>query len=81
MRTYLILKDKAAQFNADAEIQGLLAEMRAGGDALGWLAGGYSRDKAARLRAESFDRVALGARDWRYEQLDQLTIEVLLGVR
>ncbi len=81
MRTYLILKDKAAQFNADAEIQGLLAEMRAGGDALGWLAGGYSRDKADRLRAESFDRVALGARDWRYEQLDQLTIEVLLGVR
>lgn len=81
MRTYLILKDKAAQFNADAEIQALLAEMRAGGEALGWLAGGYSRDKADRLRAESFDRAALGARDWRYEQLDQLTIEVLLGVR
>ena len=26
MRTYLILKEKAARFNADAEIQGLLAE-------------------------------------------------------
>ena len=29
MRTYLILKEKAARFNADAEIQALLAEINA----------------------------------------------------
>ena len=29
MRTYLILKEKVARFNADAEIQGLLGELRA----------------------------------------------------
>src|SRR5919206_3747697 len=33
MRTYLILKEKAEHFNADAEIQGLLGELRARGGA------------------------------------------------
>ena len=31
MRTYLILKEKVARFNADPEIQGLLRELRARG--------------------------------------------------
>lgn len=81
MRTYLILKEKAAQFNADAEIQTLLAKINADDGALSWLGGGYSADKASKLKGETFDRVALGNRDLLYEQLDQLTIEVLLGVR
>ena len=33
------------------------------------------------LKGHSFDRKALGARGLGYEKLDQLTIEVLLGVR
>ncbi len=37
MRTYLILKEKAAQFNADPEIQGLLAEINADDGAMGGL--------------------------------------------
>ncbi|MBN1965096.1 MAG: xylose isomerase [Anaerolineae bacterium] len=81
MRSYLILKEKAAQFNADAEIQALLAEINADDGAHSYLAGGYSSEKAARLKAETFDRVALGARGLPYERLDQLTVEVLLGVR
>jgi xylose isomerase len=81
MRTYLILKEKAQRFNADPEIQGLLAEIHADDGAYGWLAGGYSRDKARRLKAEPFDRVALAQRELHYEQLDQLTIELLLGAR
>jgi xylose isomerase len=36
---------------------------------------------AAALKAHRFDRVALGARGLMYERLDQLTLEVLLGVR
>jgi xylose isomerase len=81
MRTYLILKEKAAQFNQDREIQDLLADINADDGALNWLSGGYSADKAQRLKGESFDRVALGQRDYRYERLDQLTFELLLGVR
>ena len=81
MRTYLILKEKAQRFNQDAEIQALLAEINADDGTYGWLAGGYSAGKAARLKDETFDRAALGGRDLRYEHLDQLTIELLLGVR
>lgn len=81
MRTYLILKEKAQRFNADAEIQALLAEINADDGAHSYLSGGYSADKANRLKAETFDRPALGQRGLPYEQLDQLTIELLLGVR
>ena len=52
MRTYLILCERARQWNADAEIQALVAE--------------------------SGQR---GKRGLKYERLDQLTIELLLGVR
>jgi xylose isomerase len=33
------------------------------------------------LLAQNFDRVALAAKGLAYEKLDQLTMEVLLGVR
>jgi xylose isomerase len=81
MRTYLILKEKAARFNSDPDIQALLAEINADDGAYSWLSGGYSADKAKRLKAEAFDRVALGQRDLNYEALDQLTVELLLGAR
>jgi xylose isomerase len=81
MRTYLILKEKAARFNADPEIRALLAEINADDGAYRYLAGGYSREKADRLKAEQFDRMAMGARGLAYEHLDQLTVEILLGAR
>ena len=77
MRTYLLLKEKAAQWNADGEIQALLAEISAGEQA----ALAYSKEAAAELKARSFDRAALGARGLPYERLDQLTVELLLGAR
>lgn len=80
MRNYLILKEKAQRFNADPEIQALLAEMNAEQDASAYL-GPYTADRAAALKSATFDRKALGARGYAYERLDQLTIEVLLGVR
>jgi xylose isomerase len=43
--------------------------------------GGYTPGKAAALKAHSFDRQALGTRGMKYEKLDQLTVELLLGVR
>ncbi len=81
MRTYLILKEKVAQFNADAEIQALLAEITADDGAMDAYKGAYSAEKAAALKAHTFDRIALGQRGQPYERLDQLTIELLLGVR
>jgi xylose isomerase len=80
MRTYLILKDKARRFDADPEIQALLAEIRAGGDEE-VPPRRYSRAAADALLARSFDRRALAAKRLPYERLDQLTIELLLGVR
>jgi xylose isomerase len=77
MRTYLIMKEKARQFNADPEIQALLAEINAGDQTP--LA--YSKDAAAALKQQTFDRKTLGARGLGYERLDQLTVELLLGVR
>ncbi len=81
MRTYLILKERAARFQADQEIQTLLAEIRADDGSMDGFRGEYSAEKAASLLAYPFDRVALGRRGQPYERLDQLTIELLLGVR
>jgi xylose isomerase len=80
MRSYLMLKEKARQFDADAEIQAVLAEIRAPG------AGAappdrYSRAAADALLATTFDRRALAGKRLPYERLDQLTVELLMGVR
>ncbi|MCA9964290.1 MAG: xylose isomerase [Anaerolineales bacterium] len=81
MRTYLILKEKVARFNADGEIQELLAQIHADDGSMDGFKGSYSPEKAAALRAYSFDRPALGRRGQPYERLDQLVVELLLGVR
>jgi xylose isomerase len=81
MRTYLILKEKAAQFNADKEIQALIAEINAAFPETDDLHGVYTSERAAALRAYAFDRKALGSRGMGYERLDQQTIDLLLGVR
>jgi xylose isomerase len=81
MRTYLILKEKAARFNADSEIQALLAQINADSGATTLFTGQYTAEKAAALRHHPFDRTALGQRGQPYEQLDQLVVDLLLGVR
>jgi xylose isomerase len=77
MRTYLILKGKAQQFSAHAGIQALLSEIRdaeAGGE------GPYSSQRARELKARTFDRQALASRRLPYERLDQMVVDLLLGV-
>jgi xylose isomerase len=81
MRTYLVLKEKAAQWNNDPEIQALLKEINADDGALTPYFGHYSAEKAAALKGIDFPRQALGARGLAYEKLDQLTVDLLLGVR
>lgn len=81
MRTYLILREKAAQWNEDPEIQGLLADLNGDPEETWRVLGEYSSEKQAALREMDFDRVALGDRGLGYERLDQLTVDLLLGVR
>ncbi len=69
MRTYLILKEKAAQWNADAEIKQILSEID-------------STDVAADdLLNRTFYRTELSAKVFNYARLDQLTMDILFGVR
>jgi xylose isomerase len=77
MRTYLILKEKARQFCQHKEIQALLAEINQNGDAVG---GAYTPERASALKAREFDRRALAEKRLPYERLDQLVVELLLGV-
>jgi len=81
MRTYLILKEKAEQWNKDKEIQAILAEINADDGSMASYFGKYSSQKADGLKKQDFDRVALGQRGLKYERLDQLTVEILLGIR
>jgi xylose isomerase len=81
MKTYLLLKEKAAQFNADKEIQALLAEINASDGSMEPYFGKYSPEKAKALKAQAFDRSVISARGLHYERLDQLTIDLLLGAR
>ena len=81
MRNYLILKEKARQFNEDTGVQSLLAEIRSVMPESNGLMESYSRANAAQLKAMTLDRAELTTRKLPYERLDQLTVDILLGVR
>ena len=80
MRTYLILKDKAARWNAHPEIKAILAEIEET-NSHSAAQSDYSPDNAAGLLRRSFDRVSMASKGLKYERLDQLTIDILLGAR
>jgi xylose isomerase len=81
MRTYLILKEKAARFRTDPEIQAVLREFDPEEAAMAPFLGRYSPRKAKALKARKFQRDAIARRGLHYERLDQLTIDLLTGVR
>ncbi len=78
MRSYLIFKEKARAFREDREIQQLVGQLarRGGKSSLAW-----SPAKARALRDKDFDLAAMREEGYAYERLDQLTMELLLGVR
>lgn len=80
MRTYLILKERAKRWAADKEIQTIIKELGGTASDLPSVAE-YSARSGDKLLGHTFDRVALASRGLGYERLDQLTIEVLMGVR
>jgi xylose isomerase len=80
MRTYLALAEKARRFDEDPDIRAARAEAKAPELARPTV-DGYSREAVDELLAEEHDLGALGARACRNERLDQLVIDLLLGLR
>jgi xylose isomerase len=78
MRNYLILREKARAFRADPLVQQALRDARVDQLARPTLAAGETVET---LRGESFDPDAAGQRGMGFEQLDQLALEHLYGVR
>ncbi|HEU4558664.1 MAG TPA: xylose isomerase [Longimicrobium sp.] len=78
MRTYLILREKAARWNADPEIRQIVDEYRTRGDGPPVK---FTPEAAEELKGRRFDLEAIRGKGYGYERLDQLTMEILLGVR
>ncbi|MFG2872512.1 xylose isomerase [Streptomyces sp. NPDC048338] len=81
MRNYLILKDRAAAFRADAEVRQALAASRLPELAVPTAADGLAALLADRSAYEDFDATAVAERSLAFEHLDQLALEHLLAVR
>lgn len=81
MRTYLILKEKAQQFNDDPDIQSLLAEIKATDPNFSPIPVKFTPERAEQIKGLNLDRVALSRKRLPYEKLDQLVVDLLLGVR
>jgi xylose isomerase len=81
MRTYLALAERARHFDALPEVQEALAA--AGAPDLGRAStdGTGANAEAAALKEESCHLDTLGERGYANERLDQLTVDVLMGVR
>jgi xylose isomerase len=78
MRNYLILKEKAAAFRADPEVQAAMAESGVAEIAVPTLAAGETWQS---LEADSFDPDERSKRGAGLDRLDQLFLEHLFGVR
>lgn len=81
MRTYLILKEKAQQFNDDPDIQSLLAEIKATDPNFESVPVKFTTERARQIKEMNLDRTALSRKRLPYEKLDQLVVDLLLGIR
>jgi xylose isomerase len=83
MVTYLLLKERAASFRADPEVQEALAASKVGELSTPTLASGegISGLLADRSAYEDFDAEAAGNISYGFVRLDQLAIEHALGAR
>jgi xylose isomerase len=80
MRIYLIIKERAARWNRDKEIHAILQGIARGSNSSLQI-GQYSRQGAAVLLARVFNKDAMSEKRLPYERLDQLTVELLAGLR
>ncbi|MFC6065516.1 xylose isomerase [Streptomyces ochraceiscleroticus] len=80
MRNYLILRERAAAFRADPEVQQALRDSRLDELAQPTAADGLAALRADRTAYEEFDVSAAAGRSMAFERLDQLAMEHLLAV-
>jgi len=83
MRTYLLLKQRAAAYRADPEVQQALLTSRVAELSVPTLSDGesYAELLADRSAFEEIDADAVGAPGYGFGRLDQLALEHLLGAR
>ena len=83
MRTYLLLKERAAAFRADPEVAEALAAARVAELAKPTLnpGEGYRELLADRTAFEEFDPDSAGAKGFGFVRLNQLAVEHVLGAR
>ncbi|MGW3370603.1 xylose isomerase [Streptomyces hydrogenans] len=81
MRNYLVLKERAAAFRADPEVQEALTASRLDELAVPTATEGLAELLADPTAFETFDVDAAAARSMAFERLDQLALDHLLGVR
>ena len=81
MRTYKLLAARAEAFDADPDVRAIIEENHADPEGIGPLLAGYSKASLEALRGLDLDPQVLAARGKRYERLDQLAVEHLLGAR
>ena len=80
MQTCLILKGKARRSGADRDIQAILSEIAENGTDTFKL-NHHSKEGASKLLTLVFNKDEILKRRLPYERLDQLTVDLLLGVR
>jgi xylose isomerase len=78
MRNYLLLRSRTQAFRADPEVHAALAAARLDQLAQTTLAPG---ETLSAMRSETFDVDASAARGMAFEQLDQLALDYLYGIR
>jgi xylose isomerase len=80
IRSYLVLREKVQRFNQDRGIQELRGAP-VGSDDPSQQLQRWSPDNAQRLKGQAFDLAAMTNRPFGYQKLDQLTFDLLTGVR
>ena len=81
MRTYMILREKARAGTPTRKFRACCKVINKQDVLLSKLTKRYSRGNARKLLAAPLDRIELAKAPLPYEKLDQLTMELLMGVR
>jgi xylose isomerase len=81
MRSYKILAARAKAFDADTEVLDILAANHADARNIAPTLADFNSNNLATLEALELDVDALASKGHRYERLDQLAMEYLMGVR
>ena len=80
MRTYKMLAEKAKSFNEDSEVQDILKKNHADNSGFSSILS-YSPSNVKKIESADIDPALLSKAGKRYEQLDQIAIEHIMGVR